>query len=277
MSPKPPTQLSEIESAIYLKMTPQLLRYFTRRSVKSGEKRKLVSVEKDGVRWYDRTELDSYDRYLRDPWPRNAGAQRPHLPAKIREEIMLEAAGACPVCGHETTGEAAHIDPVAKTRSHHPANLIWLCPTHHSVVDRVRVAHNVKMETIRVLKEVLVDRKLRLLNLERAASSGFLQLIRQVEKLSAMIADTDLAEAKQGLETIVDVDVTALKTAAGKLAATHSKSANDGPAAPLRALASSVAQSIKKVNRSRHGSLNEFVVDAASARARYLEETGQVE
>jgi hypothetical protein len=109
MSTNSPALLSEIESAIYLKMTPQLLRYFSKRSVKSGEKRKLAFVEKEGVRWYDRVELDSYDDYLRAPWPKAKGAQRPHLPGKIREEIMLEAEAACPVCRNETSGEAAHI------------------------------------------------------------------------------------------------------------------------------------------------------------------------
>src|SRR4051812_877647 len=125
MTTKSPVQLSEIESAIYLKISPELPRYFTKKSVKSGDTRKLAYVEMDGVRWYDRAELDSFDGYPRNPW-RTKGAKRPHLPSKIKEEIKLEAAWACPVCGHEATGEAAHIEPVARTMSHHPSTLIWL-------------------------------------------------------------------------------------------------------------------------------------------------------
>jgi len=277
MSTDSPAQLSEIESAIHLKMTPQLLRYFTKRSVKIGEQRTLAFIEKNGLRWYERTELEKFDSYLRAPWPKKSNAQRPHLPGKIREEIMLEAAAACPVCGHESSGEAAHIEPVAKTMSHHPGNLIWLCPNHHTVVDKVAIAHNVTMATVKVLKEVLVGRKLRVLNLERAASNGLLQLIRQVEKLSAMINNKALAEAKLGLEAIASLDVTALGASATKLAAEDPKSKKDKKAAPLHALASSVVKSIKKVDRSRPGALAQFAVDAATARTRYLKETDQVD
>jgi hypothetical protein len=278
MSTNSPGQLSEIESAIYLKMTPQLLRYFTKRQVKSGDDRRLAFVEKDGVRWYDRAELDSYDSFLRAPWPKRKGAQRPRLPGKIRQEIMLEAAAACPVCGHEASGEAAHIEPVAKTMSHHPSNLIWLCPNHHTMVDKIAIVHNVTLTTVKVLKGVLVGRKLRVLNLERAASNGFLQLIRQVEKLSAMINDKALAEAKQGLEAIASLDVSALSATAAKLAAEPSKpKKKDKKAAPLHALAASVAKSIKKVDRTKPGALAQFAVDAATARGRYLKETGQVD
>ncbi|CAN1546802.1 HNH nuclease [Rhabdaerophilaceae bacterium] len=274
---KPPMLLSEIESAIYLKMTPELLRYFTSRAVKSGEGRKLVFVERDGVRWYDKGELDSFNSYLLAPWPKKHGAQRPHLPSKIKEEIMLEAAAACPVCGHEASGEAAHIEPVAKTMSHHPGGLIWLCPTHHTVVDKVAVAHNVKMETIRVLKEVLVNRRLRVLNLERAASGCFLQLIRQCETLSAMIDNAAFGEAKQGLEAMVSVDLKALEESAEKLISEKSNNKKGKKPAPLQVLAFSVSKSAKKVNRAKHGALAEFAATAASARARYLEETGQVD
>ncbi len=274
---KTPTLLSEIESAIYLKMTPALLSYFTRRAVKSGESRKLAYVERDGVRWYDQAELDSFDTYLHAPWPKKPGAQRPRLPGKIKEEIMLEAAASCPVCGHEASGEAAHIEPVAKTMSHHPGGLIWLCPNHHTVVDKVAVAHNVKMETVKVLKEVLVDRRLRVLNLERAASRGFLQLIRQVEKLSAMIDNAALSEAKQGLEAMASADFEALGESADKLVADKTKTKNGEKPEPLQRLASSVSNSAKKMNRATPGALAEFAATTANARARYLEETGQVD
>jgi DnaJ central domain len=277
MSTKSPAQLSEIESAIHMKMTPALLSYFTRRAVKLGHDRKLAFVEKNGLRWYDRAELDSYNSYLHEPWPKKPGAQRPNLPGKIREEIMLEAAAACPVCGHEASGEAAHIEPVAKTMSHHPGGLIWLCPNHHTVVDKVAIAHNVKMETIKVLKEVLVDRRLRVLNLEHAASSGFLQLIRQFETLSAMIDNKAFVEAKEGLKALASLDFAALGEAADKLVAEQSKPKKGTKAAPLLALASSVAQSVKRVNRTKPGALAEFAVNTATARARYLEETDQVD
>lgn len=277
MSIQPADQLSVVESAIHLKMSPELLDYFTRRSVKSGEKRKLAYTEKSGVRWYARVELDSYDKYLRAPWPKKPKAQRPHLPKRIREEIKLEAGGACPVCNHEIKGEAAHIEPVADTMSHHPENLIWLCPTHHSVVDDVAVAANVTMATIKVLKGVLVDRRLHKLGVERAATADFLWLIRQVEKISALLAEQSLGEAANGLNAIAKLDVAALEICAKKLAARKGAPVSEDMATPLKTLAESVAKSIKKADGTKPGGFAKVASEAKSARAKYLKDTGQVD
>ncbi|MBY3124552.1 zinc finger domain-containing protein [Rhizobium laguerreae] len=277
MKKKIASLLSEIESAIYLKMTPELLRYFTERSVKSGETRRLPFVEKDGLRWYDREELDSYNSYLREPWPKKPDAQRPHLPKKIKDDIMLEAAARCPVCGFDASGEAAHIEPVAETMSHHPGGLIWLCPNHHTVLDKIAVVHNVKKSTVKALKEILVDRRLRQFNIERAASSKFLQLLRQVESLSVLISDKAMTEAKKGLKAIAKIDFAALGETAEKLVADQPKQKAGKKPAPLQVLASSVAVSAKNVGKAKPGAFKQFAKEAAAAKASYFLETGQVD
>lgn len=283
MSTITPTRLSEIEGAIHLRMTPNLLRDLSARSVKFGENRKLAFIEENGVRWYERAELEAFDKYLQEPWPKRAGAQRPNLPASIKREIMLEASGACPICTHDASGEAAHIEPVAKTLSHHPANLIWLCPNHHSMVDSVAVARNVTMITVKVVKELLVERKLRLLKLEHTAVAGFLQLIREVERLTHLAGDHALAEAKAGIEAIANIDVATLGKAAAHFvnAATAPKKGKKGKAKnkpePLQVLAEKVSKSATRAGRNKGGGLAEFATTAVDARSRFLVDSGLVD
>lgn len=275
MTNKKPQKLSELDAAIYLETSRELIDYFTRNSVKSGETRKLGFTEKDGLRWFEKSELDEYNAYLQAPWPKKKDAQRPHLPKKIRQDIMLEANSRCPVCCHEIAGEAAHIDPVSVTMSHHPANLIWLCPTHHTVADQVAVAANIDMDVIRALKKNLVWLRMFHLKAEQAASSGFLQLIHRVETIAAMLGDAKLAEAKKGLEAMAEHDVDTLEEIATKLVA-------DPPAKPspneaqFQLLASSIKTSIKSL-RKRGNAFNLVAEEASRARAKYLDETGQVD
>jgi hypothetical protein len=39
-------------------------------------------------------------------------------------------------CQHGNKCEAAHLEPVAKTQSNHPENLLWLCANHHTAYDK---------------------------------------------------------------------------------------------------------------------------------------------
>ena len=48
----------------------------------------------------------------------------------------MEANGACAICqAHGDTCEAAHLDPVSKSKNNHPENLLWLCSNHHTAYD----------------------------------------------------------------------------------------------------------------------------------------------
>lgn len=272
--------LSEIEAAIHLKTSPELLRYFTRRAVKKGETRKLAYTKKNDMRWFARAELDDYDEYLREPWPKDPGAQRPTLPPKIREDIMLEAMCSCPVCGHDASGEAAHIKPVSETNSHHPENLIWLCPNHHKMVDKVAEARNVTMTMVIGLKEMLIERRMMQLHAVRNASADFLDAIRRLQNLAALLDAVEFAEAKKGLEAIGKLDIAALEAVATKVVAGY-QAGKDGYAEPLNELATSIKTTLKSsVKPSKHIKKNviTLVADkAGKARTHYLKETGQVD
>lgn len=118
-------------------MSPELLLYFTSYNAKE-EPRKLKAALKEGDRLlFEVAELDSFDEWLKKPWPVKAGQKRPSIPSAIRQEIQKEAHGQCALCrSNADSCEAAHIAPVATSKSNHPHNLIWLCAHHHTVFDK---------------------------------------------------------------------------------------------------------------------------------------------
>jgi DnaJ-class molecular chaperone len=128
--------LNEYAAAALVGMSPELLRWFTSYAPKQGITRKLkVAKEDDDVVYYDSDELLSFNDWLRTPWPSKDG-ERPPIPAGIRREIKYEANGECAIChSHKDTCEAAHLDPVAKSKNNHPENLLWLCSNHHTSYD----------------------------------------------------------------------------------------------------------------------------------------------
>jgi DnaJ-class molecular chaperone len=128
--------LSEYEAAAMVGMSPKLLRWFTSRAPKSGDPRKLkIAKEKNGVIFFEQQDLLSFNEWLRLPWPHKTG-KRPNIPVGIREEIKIEANGACAICNtNGDTCEAAHLDPVSKTKCNHPEGLLNLCANHHKKYD----------------------------------------------------------------------------------------------------------------------------------------------
>lgn len=62
--------------------------------------------------------------------------ERPRIPSGIYNEIKIEANGECAICNsNRDTCEAAHLEPVSKSKNNHPENLLWLCSNHHTVYD----------------------------------------------------------------------------------------------------------------------------------------------
>ncbi|GLK82913.1 zinc finger domain-containing protein [Ancylobacter defluvii] len=274
-APKAP-RLSEIEGAIHLRMSPSLLAHFTKHAVKYQEDVKLRCVEDEGGRWYTTKDLDAFDNYLRAPWPKSPKAQRPKLPDKIRKEIMLEAAAVCPICGFESAGEAAHIEAVSASKSHHPENLLWLCPNHHTVIDDVAQMSNVKIPVAQAVKELLVERKLRLLRHEFALDKSILDLIRLVEKASDMLANAGLKDAHGGIEAVAAIDLKGLSKAA-KAASRAKISKTDADAVSLQAFAKKISTSTAKASVKKPSSLVSWKEEAEQARSEYLKATGKVD
>ena len=126
--------LSEYEAAATVGMSPTLLRWFTSHAPKSGDPRKLkIAKEVNGVVFFEEKELLSFNDWLRLPWPHKPG-KRPNIPAGIRKEIEVEANGECAICNKNgDTCEAAHLNPVAKTKCNHPEELLNLLKSPHEV------------------------------------------------------------------------------------------------------------------------------------------------
>lgn len=130
--------LSEFEAAVLIGMSPQLLRWLTKKSPKHGSEKKLKYLKKDkGVLFFDKDEVLSFDAWLKLPWPQSDKQTRPHIPSEIKEEIKREAGNECAIChSFRDSCEAAHIDPVSESKNNHPVNLIWLCSNHHRPYDK---------------------------------------------------------------------------------------------------------------------------------------------
>jgi HNH endonuclease len=128
--------LSEYQAAAIVGLSPWLLRWFTKYAPKQGDSRKLKVAEKDkDVIFFEEPELLSFNEWLKLPWP-HASSERPPIPTGIRQEIKAEANGQCAICqSHGSTCQAAHLDPVAKSKNNHPENLLWLCANHHVAYD----------------------------------------------------------------------------------------------------------------------------------------------
>lgn len=176
--------LSEYQAAQQYKISPTLLRWFCSYSVKK-DGRKLSFTENDGLYYFDKKELADFDAYLRLPWPKSDGDQRPGIPAGINHEVKFEANAACAAC-RTTLGELAHIEPVATTLNNHPHNLIFLCPNHHTAYDFGHKFANIEMAEVVRLKESLLIIQGIYWALQSKTVNAYFLLINKLDTLFAL-------------------------------------------------------------------------------------------
>ena len=153
--------INEYEAAATVGMSTLLLRWLTSHAPKHQVDRKLpLAMVREDVAFYNKGELLRFDKWLKEPWPHPPG-KRPHIPTKIVDEIRREAGWGCAVChDFKQTCEAAHIDPVSKSKNNHPGNLIWLCSNHHTAYDKGLYGPSEDIsDFIKHLKEVLITRR----------------------------------------------------------------------------------------------------------------------
>lgn len=184
-----PDLLTEVEAAMLVGMSPTLLRWLTSYAPKSGDSRKLAFVEEKGAYFYSKEELLAFDEYLRQPWPPVRGA-RPTIPTGILFEVKSEAGFQCAFCGHGNDGEAAHIEPVSKSFSNHPHNLIWSCPNHHTAFDHGHKIHaTLKASDVVAKKKELLERQHRYWRTEIRLADSLLTMLSELSNLENMIRD----------------------------------------------------------------------------------------
>lgn len=152
----PNTWLPEIEAAIKLGVTLELLWAYTRYAPKTklGDKRKLPCQRREGLGFvFPAKELEEWDQYLRDPWA-NKGNKRPKIPAYIDTHLKVECGGKCALCGTGHKLENAHIIPYEESLSHHHRNLIRICTDCHKKYDEGILSR----QEIQEVKKQLVEK-----------------------------------------------------------------------------------------------------------------------
>lgn len=147
------SHLNKYEAAALLRLSFELLEWFTHYAPKQGDSRKLVCTKDSfGITVYSRNDLTSWDTYLWEAWP--ASQRQP--PAAIEREVLLESRGQCSFCTNSVVGEVSHIDPWETSHCHHPHNLIYLCPTCHTRTDRTK---EIPKDVLKQRKQELLDRR----------------------------------------------------------------------------------------------------------------------
>ena len=197
--------LNEYQAAALVGLSPTLLVWLTKYAPKQSDDRKLKTESiKDGVRFFETEELVAFNAWLKKPWPKKEGQKRPPIPKGIREEIKIEANAACAIChGHKDSCEAAHIDPVAKSKNNHPENLIWLCSNHHTVFDKGYLGPNKEdAEFVISLKRVLHKYKAMLWGTQAEVSGEIFHVLSLCKALKGNLASASTAEQVGAIEAL---------------------------------------------------------------------------
>lgn len=148
--------LTQNEAAQYLGVTPELLFYYTssRFRKRPEDGRRLEAREVRGQTQFARSELDSFDKYLREPWA-DSGEKRREVPAKILAYLHVESGGACVRC-HKGVGiQTAHIEPWEVSHCNHHHNLLRICSACHDEHD---LHNSLSTEELKTLKSRCVER-----------------------------------------------------------------------------------------------------------------------
>ncbi len=208
--------LNVYEAACLVKMSPMLLQWFTSHAPKHNDETKLKSSGKiSGVLTFSRAELVAFSQWLHQPWPASPKASRPGIPTGIKDEIVREAGATCAIChSHSETCEAAHIDPVHKSRDNHPHNLIWLCANHHTSYDKgVLGPKKDREDFVKALKETLLQYQLSLHAAYADAIKQAFYLLEAGKRASAAVPhDEEEAAAVEAIGEQIVSDVLKLTT-----------------------------------------------------------------
>ncbi|KAB7530296.1 tetratricopeptide repeat protein [Flagellimonas olearia] len=128
--------LTDTEACIYLGITKELLYAYVRNAPKKhlNHERKLISEFVEGKNVFDLNELDSFDKYLKEPWS-DPGEKRPAIPKYIKEYLKTEIGGKCPITQKGYPLEDAHIEDYSISRNHHHHNIIRIAKDEHTKFD----------------------------------------------------------------------------------------------------------------------------------------------
>src|SRR3989337_4168486 len=82
-----------------------------------------------------------------------------HIPADIKRAVLLESGHACaiPTCEFLAI-EFAHIEPYVKVKKHDVANIVALCPNHHTMFDQKKMIDRKAMKAYKLKLQMLNKR-----------------------------------------------------------------------------------------------------------------------
>jgi len=193
--------LNEIEAAMRMGISVDLLRYFTKHCPKQKESRLLRTKILGTERHYEQSEVEDYRRYLAKPWPHEEG-KRPSIPDPIKQDIKAESHFWCAICGNQNQNEVAHIEAVADSLNNSPENLIYLCSNHHTAYDLgFKPKNNVDLDAIRAAKRVKRDSRLRMMRFEANTVKLLQSFIATLEQLEKEIVKAKSADHVSMLQT----------------------------------------------------------------------------
>lgn len=169
--------LNIFRAAALLRMSPELLKWFTRYAPKSGEVKKLeYDLDGNGELVFKQGSLWEFNQYLVQPWPCKKGS-RPNIPLGIRTEIKSESQFRCILCGH-SNAEFAHVDSVHNSMNNHPHNLIYLCPNCHDQYDNKKTINH---RDVLAAKNAILTLRGAVWRAQSDLLDGMWALIRQIE------------------------------------------------------------------------------------------------
>lgn len=217
--------LNKVESAIAMGISVELLEAFVKKCPKPNGTRKLQSKTVDGQQMFEESEIQQFQQFLAEPWPKPPSGKRPNIPKAIADDVRQECHHQCAICGHMDNGEVAHIEDVASTLNNSPANLIVLCPNHHSKYDfGFKPSNNVSEEVVKAAKVLKRNSRTRIMQGEANATKKLQSLISLIARIeenlkatdaSSMTATVYLTEAKSLMG-----DVSSLTTSMNKVTKT---------------------------------------------------------
>jgi DnaJ-class molecular chaperone len=207
--------LSELEAALEFKMSPTLLKWFTKNGV-GKERKKLNFVNKDGAYFYKHADLVEFNAYLLEKWSTSA-ADRPDIPKGIKDEIEAEANYVCVVCSRHNTLEYAHIDPYNKCLHHHPQNLLYLCSTDHDSLDKTSQGATFDTSKALLRKAIVLDNQMRTWRMLIEKDRALVVLISAIAKLQERVQEAKEEVDKKFLDFILSKDVEKLVAEAKRI------------------------------------------------------------
>jgi hypothetical protein len=209
--------LTEYEAAKTVGMSPTLLRWLTSYAPRPDSERKLQIAKKEqDTLFFDETELLDFNAWLTRPWPKKDDEARPGVPAGIRDEIRIEANGECAIClANADKCEAAHIEPFAKSRNHHPSNLLWLCSNHHTAFDKhLFDAKESEQEFVRAAKRFLQSFRRSQWSNQHAVSVKAWEVLKNLERLEVASQAASTPEQRKATRAYAEHAIQQLKSIA---------------------------------------------------------------